>query len=405
MIWAQFFTTINFSTFLDTIKLLTYKLPYLRYGLEQEKLEQELKNYLNANDSQLHTFYNGRSALYHALKQLKWNNNTEILVSAYTCVSVVNTIIQAWYKPVYVDIDESLNINIEDIKQKITTNTKAIIVQHTFWNPADMYRFSNFAQSNDLVLIEDCAHALWAELWNKKLGTFGDMAIFSTWRDKVISSVTWWFLLINNPDFFTDKPKLIPVSRKLAIQNLLYNIIAYLSWKTYDIFLWKLIMYMANKLKLIPPILTPNEKACNFDIFYYKLPNSLAYLARRQLRQLDKINKHRQKLAKDYKLKLKWKYEFVKELEHSKNIYFWFPILLDEEKLIKIVEKAKKKNIYLWIYWTGQNIVPLGSNLEKCLYVKGTCPNAEKLSKKVLILPNHFQVKKIDKILYILTDK
>jgi len=62
---------------------------------------------------------------------------------------------------------------------------------------------------------------------------------------------------------------------------------------------------MANKLKLIPPILTPNEKACNFDIFYYKLPNSLAYLARRQLRQLDKINKHRQKLAKDYKLKLK----------------------------------------------------------------------------------------------------
>ena len=405
MIWAQFFTTINFSTFLDTIKLLTYKLPYLRYGLEQEKLEQELKNYLNANDSQLHTFYNGRSALYYALKQLKWDNHTEILVSAYTCVSVVNTIIQAWYKPVYVDIDESLNINIEDIKQKITTNTKAIIVQHTFWNPADMYRFSNFAQSNDLVLIEDCAHALWAELWNKKLGTFGDMAIFSTWRDKVISSVTWWFLLINNPDFFTDKPKLIPVSRKLAIQNLLYNIIAYLSWKTYDIFLWKLIMYMANKLKLIPPILTPNEKACNFDIFYYKLPNSLAYLARRQLRQLDKINKHRQKLAKDYKLKLKWKYEFVKELEHSKNIYFWFPILLDEEKLIKIVEKAKKKNIYLWIYWTGQNIVPLGSNLEKCLYVKGTCPNAEKLSKKVLILPNHFQVKKIDKILYILTDK
>jgi hypothetical protein len=56
---------------LDTIKLLTYKLPYLRYGLEQEKLEQELKNYLNANDSQLHTFYNGRSALYYALKQLK----------------------------------------------------------------------------------------------------------------------------------------------------------------------------------------------------------------------------------------------------------------------------------------------------------------------------------------------
>jgi len=65
MIGAQFFTTINFKIFVDTVKLLTYKLPYLRFGNEQEKLEIELKNYLNADDSKIYSFYNGRSALYH----------------------------------------------------------------------------------------------------------------------------------------------------------------------------------------------------------------------------------------------------------------------------------------------------------------------------------------------------
>jgi hypothetical protein len=111
-------------------------------------------------------------------------------------------------------------------------------------------------------------------------------------------------------------------SKKLVFQNLAYNILAYLAWKTYDIKLGKLIMYLSNKLKLIPPILTPNEKSCSFDIFYYDLPNSLAYLAKKQLRQLDKINNHRRKLASLYKDKLKDKIGFPEEEFGTKNIYF-----------------------------------------------------------------------------------
>ena len=396
MLSAQFFTTINFSIFLDTLKLLTYKLPYLRFGNEQEKLEIELKQYLNAEHSQIHSFYNWRSALYHGLKSLNFSNDTEVLLSWYTCVSVVNAVVQAGLKPVYVDIDESLNMDIQDAEKKLSKNTKVVIVQHTFWNPANMQKWTEWAEKYDLVLIEDCAHALWAEIWWKKVWTFGDMAIFSTWRDKVISSVTWWFLLINHEKYFIEKPKLIPVSRKLALQNLMYNIIAYLAWKSYDIKLWKVLMYLANKFKLIPPILTPNEKACNFQNFYYQLPNSLAYLARKQLKKIDKINNHRIKLAKIYKEKLK-NIDFQKEESFSKNIYFWFPIILEsKEKLEQIVKKWRKQNIYFWIYWSWQNIVPSGTNFEKCEYKKWICPKAEDLSSRILILPNHFQIKEKD---------
>ena len=401
MLSAQFFTTVNFSIFLNTLKLFTFKLPYLRFGNEQENLEIEFKQYLNATHSQIHSFYNWRSALYHGLKSLNFSDETEVLLSGYTCVSVVNAVIQAGLKPVYVDIDESLNMNIQDAEKKLSKNTKLVIIQHTFWNPANMQKWTEFAEKYDLVLIEDCAHALWAEIWGKKVWTFWDMAIFSTWRDKVISSVTWWFLLINYEKYFIKKPKLIPVSRKLALQNLMYNIIAYLAWKTYDIKLWKVLMYIANKFKLIPPILTPNEKACNFQNFYYQLPNSLAYLARKQLKQIDKINNHRIYLAKIYKEKLE-NVKFQKEESFSKNIYFWFPIILEnKEKLGKLVKEWRKQNIYFWIYWSWQNIVPGGTNFDNCEYKKWTCPNAENLSSKILVLPNHFQVKEkeIEKII------
>jgi len=394
MIWAQFFTTINFSIFLDTLKLLTYKLPYLRYGQNVDKLEIELKQYLNAEHSQIHSFYNGRSALYHWLKSLNFPKWSKIAVSGYTCVTVINTIIQAGYIPLYIDIYDSLNMDLSDMKKKLDTDTKAVIVQHTFWNPLPMDQWTKFAENHNLVLIEDCAHSLGAEIWWKKVGTFGQMAIFSTWRDKVISSVTWWFLLINDEKYFIKKPKLYPVSRKLALQNLMYNILAYLAWKSYDIKLWKIIMYLSTKLKLIPPILTPNEKACNFQKFFYQLPDSLAYLARKQLKQVDKINHHRIKLAKIYKEKLK-NFQFPKEEKMAKNIYFWVPIVYDGN-IDDLVKKWRKHNIYFWIYWTGENIIPSWTDLSSCKYKKWTCPNAENLAKKIVILPNHFQVSEKD---------
>ncbi len=319
-----------------------------------------------------------------------------MIVSSYTCVSVVNAILQAWLEPVYVDIDKrTLNISLDDLKKKLDSNVKAIIVQHTFWNPVDMINIMKIAEHNDLFVIEDCAHSLGAEIWWKKVGTFGDMAIFSTWRDKVISSVTWWFLLINNDEIKFQKPKLIPVSRKLALQNLMYNILAYLAWKTYDIKLWKVIMYLSSKFNLIPKILTSSEKSCNFMQFNYQLPNSLAYLARRQLRQLDKMNKHRIKLAQIYEKEFQ-KIDYIQTIKSekfAKNIYFGFPVIFKtKEKLKEISTKLRKHNIYLGLYRTGDNIVPEGTNLENCKYTKWSCPMAENISSKIAIFPDHFQV-------------
>lgn len=398
MIWWQFFTTLNLKIFLRSLYLISIKLPYLRFWNESEKLEKELKSYLNADKSKIYSFYNWRSALFHGLQQLNFEKNSEILVSWYTCVSVINSIIQAWYKPVYVDIKKNtLNIDTTDLEKKLTKKSRWIIIQHTFWNPANILDIIKIWENYNLKIIEDCAHSLGASIGDKKVWTFWDISIFSTWRDKVISSVTWWFLLVNNNKIQIENLKQIHVNRILVIKNLLYNILWYIARKTYDIKIWKVIMYLSKKFKLIPAIITKNEKNCNFKKLNYKLPNSLAYLARKELKNIENINNHRIKIANTYKKKLPL--ESVDSIKFAKNIYFWYPVF--SSNIDTIISKYRKKNIYLWNYWSGSNIVPWWTNKENCFYTPWTCPKAEEISKKILIFPNHYQIKNIKKILKI----
>ena len=89
----------------------------------------------------------------------------------------------------YVDIDHTtLNIDPDLIEQAITPNTKAILVQHTFGCVAELDRVIDICQRHNLKLIEDCAHALGASYKGQSVGTYGDMAIYSFGRDKVITS-------------------------------------------------------------------------------------------------------------------------------------------------------------------------------------------------------------------------
>lgn len=113
-----------------------------------------------------------------------------MILQAYTCVSVSNAIIATGAKPIYVDIDaQTLNINPQLIEKHITQKTKAIIVQHTFGIPADIHAIQSIVKKHQLFFIEDCAHALGAQYKEKMVGSFGDIAVYSFGRDKVISSV------------------------------------------------------------------------------------------------------------------------------------------------------------------------------------------------------------------------
>lgn len=407
---AQFLTTINFTIFLNTLKFLLFKLPFLRFWKENEKLKKEFLKYLWTKNSKIITFYNWRSAIHHCLKMLDLEKNDEIIVSAYTCVSVSNAVIQTWAKIKYCDIDEkNLNLDLKELEKNLNKNIKVIIFQHTFWSSKNFLEILKIAKKHNILIIEDCAHNLGWEINWQKLWTFWDFSIFSSWRDKVISSVTWGYLIINNSKYFDEinkiEKKIKPISRTLALQNLLYNIVAYKSYKTYNFFkLWRIIMFVSLKLKLIPIILSPSEKSCNFNLFNYNLPNCLAYLARKELKNVDKYNENRKKLAKFYTEKLK----DISEIEILKfdenNIYFWFPIFVSNSKKLHLFFRTKW--IILWNFWSYSPLAPVWTNLENAKYSKELFPKTTNIANKILHLPNSMNInmKDAEKIVGVLRE-
>lgn len=415
-ITTTFFSTLDPEQTKDCLKFFLFPWRWGKYknGESIKKAEELMKKYLSKeSDTQCFSFYNGRTALYYALKAAGASYGDEVILQAYTCVSVPNSILALGAKPVYCDIDESLNLDPEDLRKKITKKTKAVIVQHTFGNPAQIDLIKKICDNgapsarDKIFIIEDCAHSLGAEYNDRPVGAFGDISIFSFGRDKVISSINGGMVCVNNKDLIAkiedDYKKLSFPSYALIMRNLSYPLLAAISLKWYNKFkIGKVLMYLGKKLKIIPLILSEKEKN-NFclnenylssDTYRYRMPNVLAYLFVKQFKNLSKSNEHRRKLASFYGEKLKDLHiNFPLVLPKSVPIYLRYAIF--SEQALGIINKAKEKNIYLGD-WYRNVIAPSDVNLKNVGYVKGMCQRAENFSSLSLNLPNHLGISLMD---------
>jgi len=389
-ITSSFYTTTNIYSFRDVWKYI-FKLNKKNYiNINENKI---LK-YLNSKkNTKIISFYNGRSALFHGLNLLNIKDGDEVIIQSYTCVSVPNSIIHTGAKPIYIDVDDTLNMDPALLEKNINKKTKAIMVQHNFWNPANLNQIQKICKKYNLFLIEDCAHSLWAEYNWQKVWTFGDISFFSFGRDKIISTVNGGFLLVNNPNLQAKIPeiknKLKSPQKKLIVQNMFYLLISYLSYKTYDFFqIGKVLIFLSRKLKLIPEILSKQEKQCNDKTFFYSYPNALAFIALWEINRVDKYNKIRIQIAQKYISFFEKKngIKIVSNLEKTKSTFLRFPIFVNKPS--QIMQKFKLEKILLG-NWYQQVIAPENVNYNNAMYIQWSCPNAEKLASQTINLPCH----------------
>ncbi|PIR71921.1 MAG: polysaccharide biosynthesis protein, partial [Candidatus Nealsonbacteria bacterium CG10_big_fil_rev_8_21_14_0_10_36_24] len=113
-------------------------MPWLwKRGKAVLEMEEEFKKYLGVK--QAVSFNSGRTGLLAILTALGLEPGSEVLLQAFTCNAAVNPILWSGLKPIYVDCDENnFNIDIEDLKRKISPNSRVLMVQHTFGLPANM---------------------------------------------------------------------------------------------------------------------------------------------------------------------------------------------------------------------------------------------------------------------------
>jgi len=406
MNFCQYFKPISISLSPNTEKddiLLAFKLIFQPWLWKNPStgsgqvvdLEEDFKKYLGVKHAI--SFNSGRSALIAILNSLGLEKDSEVLLQVFTCNATANPIIWSGLKPVYVDCNETtFNIDVEDLKRKITERSRAVIVQHTFGLPANMDEILEICCQNNLILIEDCAHSLGAEYKGKLIGTFGKAAFFSFSRDKVISSV-YGGMVVTNDDELAKKIK--EYQEKIGYpsyfwikQQLLHPILMnWLILPTYKI-LGKYLLVLFQKLRILSKAVQWREKFGEKpDYFPKRLPDALAILALNQFKKLEKFNNHRKEIANFYYNELK--NTPFKLPSATEQIYLRFTI--KHPRAHEIIKKARKNNLLIGD-WYESPIAPPDTKLDKMQYKIGSCPKAEKLAKETLNLPTHINISQED---------
>jgi dTDP-4-amino-4,6-dideoxygalactose transaminase len=361
-------------------------------------LEKQFQEYLGARYA--FSFNSGRSALLAILQSLGLQQGDEVLLQAFTCNAVPNPVLWVGLKPVYVDCrEDDFNMDWADLEKKITGKSRAVIVQHTFGLAADMDRVMEVCKRRNLILVEDCAHALGAMYKGKKVGTFGRAAFFSFSRDKVISCVYGGMATTNDSAVAESLKKFQESSGYPSLfwilQQLLHPVL--MNWKilpTYR-FWGKYSLMIYQHLRILSKAVHWKEKRGRMPGYFpRRLPNALAVLALHQLQKLERFNAHRKQLADFYYENLKGTLFLLPEkFAEREHIFLRFP--LRHQKAHEIIKRAWGRNFLIGDWYTSP-VAPEGTRLHAMGYEKGSCPIAEKLSQETLNLPTHIRMKEKD---------
>ncbi|MBU0457438.1 MAG: DegT/DnrJ/EryC1/StrS family aminotransferase, partial [Nanoarchaeota archaeon] len=257
------------------------------------------------------TCINGTVAIELVLQSLGIGQDDEIIVPSHTAFPTIEPILQLGAKPIFVDIDQkTYTLDPEQIKEKITPKTKAIIPVHIYGNSADLDPIKKLCQENNLHLIEDCCQAHNAEYKGKKVGTIGIAGCFSFYPSKNMTVCGEGGMIItDNPEIYQNCKKLLNHG-----QDGTYNHVV-----------------LGHNYRL-------SEIHCAIGI--------------KQLELLDNFTKRRREIAKLYTENLKYTSLILPfEVEYAKSAYHLYVVRTEADKRDKIIEELKKENIYCGIHY------------------------------------------------------
>ncbi len=171
-----------------------------RFKRKVATFEEEFAAYMGAKHCVATS--SGTGSLLCCLAALGIGPGDEVIVPGYMFIASISSIILSRAIPVLAEIDESLTIDPDDIRKKITKKTKAIMPVHMLGNPCDMDRIMKIAEEYGLYVIEDCCQAAGAVYKGRKVGTIGNIAAFSLNVFKTISAGDGGAVITNDSNLY-----------------------------------------------------------------------------------------------------------------------------------------------------------------------------------------------------------
>lgn len=348
-------------------------------------------------------FGSARTALWAVLASFAWPAGEEVLLQAFTCVAVPAAVRWAGLRPVFVDIaPRTFNLDPADLAAKITSRSRAVIVQHTFGYPAALDDIRLVAKQSGLAVVEDCAHALGATYRGQPLGTFGDAAVFSFGRDKALSGVFGG--LAATPDsavaarlhaFWSDQTQ--PAALTWVARQLLQPVVTSVARATlHRLGFGRALLRVARRVGALSLAVEPAEYRGEPPSFQrYRMPNALAELALHQWEKLEQFTRHRQSLAAIYQQRLQGHggVQLAVAVDQAVPAPIRFPFTCRDPA--RVIEAASRVGVHVG-EWYRPVIAPPGVAPYHVGYVPGSCPRAEAASAGVVNLPTHIGVNQPD---------
>lgn len=165
-------------------------------------LEESFLEYLENKVKYCISFNSGTSALLAAYFALNLQEGDEVIGPALTFHAALSPLFMLKVNPVLVDVDRFTRcIDPNKIESAITERTKAITIVHQWGHPADMDAIKRIARKYNLKIIEDCSHAHGSKYRNQKVGTFGDIAVFSLQAAKMLYAGEGGLLVTNTQEY------------------------------------------------------------------------------------------------------------------------------------------------------------------------------------------------------------
>lgn len=234
---------------------------------------------------------NGTAALHVALLALGVGPGDEVIVPDLTYIASANAVTYCGARPIFCDVDPlTWTIRAEDVARRLSPRTKAIMPVHLYGHPADMDQILDLARSHELFVIEDAAEAHGAEYKARRVGTLADIATFSFYGNKIMTTGEGGMVTTNDED-------------------------------------------LARKVRLLKGQGVDPERRYWFPIigYNYRLTNIQAAIGLAQFEKLDWLIKRRREVAMQYKEALQnLPISTSFEAAWAKNVYWLYSICVPE---------------------------------------------------------------------------
>jgi perosamine synthetase len=294
----------------------------------------------------------GTAALDVAFEALLIGPGDEVILPAFTIISCINQVIRSGATPVLVDSDPlTWNMNLQQVEEKITEHTKAILVVHIFGLPVDIDPILELAQKKNIKIIEDAAEMLGQTYNEKPCGSFGDISTFSFYPNKLVTTGEGGMIVTNDKQLADDCRSL----RNLCFQPKKRFVHERLGWN-------------------------------------YRMTNIQAALGLAQLERLDEFVQIKRSIGKKYSQGLRVLNEVQLPLEktdYAENIYWVFGLVLndsigfDAEEAMRMLEE---KGIGCRPFFCPMNQQPVLR--EMGFFLNESYPVAERIYKQGFYIPS-----------------